>query len=80
MIRSTLPEEGVIGHGSDALVDLLAGLDIAAWHHLRAWTEWPAADAIAMGQPFALRVIEPVLAALARVYRETGWPGIGRAT
>jgi hypothetical protein len=32
-----------------------------------------------MGQPFALRVIEPVLTTLARVYRETVWPG-GRRT
>jgi hypothetical protein len=32
-----------------------------------------------MGQPFALRVIEPVLSALARVYLETVWPGGRRA-
>ena len=79
VIRSTVQDEGVIGRGWEALLELLAGLDIAAWHCLHVWTEWPAADAIAMGQPFALRVIEPVLTALARVYLETVWPG-GRRT
>jgi hypothetical protein len=79
VIRSTVRDEGVIGRGWEALVDLLAGLDIAAWHCLHVWTEWPAEDAITMGQPFALRVIEPVLTALARVSLETVWPG-GRGT
>jgi len=32
-----------------------------------------------MGQPFALRVIEPVLTALVRVHLETVWPGGRRA-
>jgi hypothetical protein len=75
VIRSTLPDEGVIGRGWEALVDILAGLDIAAWRDLHVWTEWPADDAIAMGQPFALRAMKPVLTALARVSLETVWPG-----
>ena len=72
---STLPGEGVIGRGPEALVDLLASPDIAAWHCLHVWTGRPAAHAIAMGQPFALRAIEPVLIDLANVYSETVWPG-----
>ena len=80
VIRSTVPGEGVIGRGWEALLRLLAGLDIAAWHCLHVWREWPAADAIAMGHPFALRAIEPVLTALAQVYLETVWPGGRRAT
>ncbi len=71
----TVRDEGVVGRGWEALHELLAGLDIAAWHDLHVWREWPAADAIAMGQPFALRAVAPVLVDLARVYLETGWPG-----
>jgi hypothetical protein len=32
-----------------------------------------------MGQPFALRAMEPALVDFARVYRESVWPG-GRRT
>ena len=79
VIRSTLLDEGVIGRGWEALVDLLAGLDIAAWQELPALTGWPAADAIAMGQPFAPGHRPPVLMALARVNLETMGPGGRRA-
>lgn len=47
----------------------------ARWHCLHVWRKWPAADAIAMGQPFAFRAIEQVLVDLAKVYLETMWPG-----
>ena len=75
VICSTVRDEGVIGRGPEALHELLPGLDIAAWHDLHIWREWPAADAIAMGQPFALRAVAPVLEDLARVDLETVWPG-----
>ncbi len=79
VIRSTVPDEGIIGRGWEALHALLAGLDIAAWHDLHIWREWSAADAIAMGQPFALRALAPVLEDLARVDLEAVWPGGRRA-
>jgi hypothetical protein len=45
VIRSTVRDEGVIGRGPEPLHELLAGLDIAAWHDLHVWHEWPAAGA-----------------------------------
>ena len=63
--------------GWDALLDRLAKLDRATWHDLHVWREWPAEEAIAMGQPFALREVAPVLVDLARVYLDTVWPGRG---
>jgi hypothetical protein len=61
--------------GWDALLDRLSTLDRATWHDLHIWREWPAEEAIAMGQPFALREVAPVLTDLARVYLDTVWPG-----
>ena len=52
---------------------------VVAQHDLHVWGEWPAEEAIAMRQPFALREAAPVLGDLARVYLDTVWPG-GRAT
>ena len=49
------------------------------WHDLHVWREWPAEEAIAMGQPSALREVVPVLVDLAHVYLDTLWPGRGRA-
>ena len=65
--------------GWDALLDRLSTLDRTTWHDLHIWREWPAEEAIAMGQPFALREVAPVLVDLARVYLDTVWPGRGRA-
>ena len=65
--------------GWDALLDRLAKLDRRTWHDLHIWREWPAEEAIAMGQPFALREVGPVLVDLARVYLDTVWPRRGRA-
>ena len=67
-----------LASGWDALLDRLTKLDRAKWHDLHIWRAWPAEDAIAMGQPFALRETAPVLVDLARVYLDTVWPG-GRA-
>ena len=61
------------------LLDRLTKLDRTTWHDLHIWREWPAEEAIAMGQPFALREVAPVLLDLARVYLDTVWPGRGRA-
>ena len=41
---------------------------MGAWHDFHIWRERPAAEAIEMGQPFALRELLPVLTDLARVY------------
>ena len=64
-----------IAKGWDALLDRLARLDRTQWHDLHVWREWPAEDAIAMGQPFATRELVPVLVDLARVYVDAVWPG-----
>jgi hypothetical protein len=68
-----------LAKGWAALLDRLAKLDRTRWHDLHIWREWPAADAIAMGQPFATRELVPVLVDLARVYVDAVWPGRGRA-
>jgi hypothetical protein len=64
-----------LASGWDALLDRLPTLDRTKWHDLHIWREWPAGEAIAMGQPFALREVAPVLVDLARVYLDTVWPG-----
>jgi hypothetical protein len=64
-----------VGVGWDALLELLRGLDPAEWHALHIWREWPAEEAVAMGQPFAVHEVAPVLVDLARVYLDTIWPG-----
>jgi hypothetical protein len=64
-----------LASGWDALLDRLSRLDRTAWHDLHVWREWPADEAIAMGQPFALREVAPVLVDLGRVYLDTVWPG-----
>ncbi len=63
-----------IATGWDALLDRLAKLDRTQWHDLHIWREWPAEEAIAMGQPFATRELAPVLVDLAGVYIDTVWP------
>jgi hypothetical protein len=63
-----------LASGWDALLDRLTTLDRTTWHDLHVWGEWPAEEAIAMGQPFALRAVAPVLTDLARVYLDTVWP------
>ena len=68
-----------LARGWDALLDRLAKLDRATWQDLHIWREGPGEEAIAMGQPFALRAVAPVLVDLARVYLDTVWPGRGRA-
>ena len=64
-----------LASGWDALPDRLTTLDRTAWHDLHVWREWPAEEAIAMGQPFAPRQLVPVLVDLGRVYLDTVWPG-----
>ena len=64
-----------IATGWGALLDRLSRLDRTKWHDLHIWREWPAEDAIAMGQPFAVREVVPVLVDLAVVYLDTVWPG-----
>jgi hypothetical protein len=68
-----------LAKGWDALLDRLSTLDRTTWHDLHLWREWPAEEAISMGQPFAIRAVAPVLLDLARVYLDTVWPGWGRA-
>ena len=77
--RARLEDGRRLGTGWDALFDRLTRLDRTTWHDLDIWREWPAEEAIAMGQPFALREVAPVLLDLARVYLDTVWPGWGRA-
>ena len=67
-----------LASGWDALLDRLTTLDRTKWHDLHIWREWPAEEAIAMGQPFALREVAPGLTDLARVYLDMVWPR-GRA-
>lgn len=57
-----------VGIGWEALADRVTALPADAWHDLHVWREWPAEQAIAAGQPFAARELEPVLLALAEVY------------
>jgi hypothetical protein len=65
----------LLASGWDAVLDRLSTLNRTAWHDLHIWREWPAEEAIAMGQPFALREVAPVLTDVARVYLDTVWPG-----
>ena len=57
----------------------LSKLDRRTRHDLHLRRVWPAEQAIAMGQPFALREVAPVLLELAQVYLDTVWAGRGRA-
>ena len=66
-----------IAKGWNALLDRLARLDRTQWHDLHVWPEWPAEEAIAMGQPSAMRELVPVLVDLAHVYLATLWQGEG---
>ena len=68
-----------LANGWDALLDLLSKLDRRTRHDLHLRRVWPAEQAIAMGQPFALRGVAPVLLDLARVDLDTVCPGRGRA-
>ena len=47
------------------------------WHDLHIWREWPAEEAIAMGQPFAMRELVPVLVDLAQRVPGHGVAGEG---
>jgi hypothetical protein len=67
-----------LASGWEALLDRLLTLDRTKWHDLHIWREWPAEEAIAMGQRFALREVAPALVDLARVYLDTVWPGGAR--
>ncbi|MEO8273418.1 MAG: hypothetical protein ABI620_05090 [Chloroflexota bacterium] len=62
------PGGEAIAAGWDGLLKALEGLPERRWHDFHVWREWPAAEAIAMGQPFALRELVPVLADLAPIY------------
>jgi hypothetical protein len=62
------PDGSVAGRGWEGLDDALAALPPDRWHDLHIWREWPAAEAIAAGQPFAFRELVPVLLDLAGVY------------
>jgi hypothetical protein len=64
-----------LASGWDALLGRLSTLDRTTWHDRHIWREGPADEAIAMGQPFALQEVAPVLVGLARVYLDTVWPG-----
>ena len=68
-----------IATGWDALLDRLARLDRTQWHDLHVWPEWPAEEAIAMGQPFAIRELVPVLVDLAQRVPGHGVAGGGDA-
>ena len=72
VVRST--DGRKLGSGWGLLLDRLEALDRTKWHDLHVWREWSAEAAIAMGQPFALREVSPVLVDLARVYLATVWP------
>jgi hypothetical protein len=58
----------VMGRDWAALTSALRDLPLGKWHDLHIWREWPAEEAIAAGQPFALRSMAPVLLDLAAVY------------
>lgn len=62
------PDDRVLAEGWDGLLGLLEALPAGIWHDFHIWREWPAAEAIGIGQPFALRELVPVLIDLARVY------------
>jgi hypothetical protein len=57
-----------VGRGWDGLVSALEALPNGEWHDLHVWRQWPAAEAMAAGHPFAVSVMLPVLMDLARVY------------
>ena len=59
---------GATGNGWDALVERLEALPDTEWYDFHIWKEWPAEQAMTMGQPFAQREIVPVMTDLARVY------------
>jgi hypothetical protein len=61
-------DERELGRGWNALLARLEGLPAGTWHDLQLWREWPADQAIEMGQPFALRELVPVMVDLARIY------------
>jgi hypothetical protein len=79
VIRSTVRDEGVIGRGPEALVDLLAGLDIAAWHGLHVCPCVAGHRRDRDGAAVRAPGDRARAHALARVYLETVWPGGRRA-
>ena len=46
------------------------------WVDLHIWRTWPAAEAVAAGQPFALPELAPFLLDLGRLYLEAIGPRI----
>ena len=75
------PQRLEIGRGWESLRELLLGLPVGDWHNLHIWREWPADEAIARRQPFAVEEMLPVLRDLARVYLAVVGPvakGTGR--
>jgi hypothetical protein len=58
----------IVGSGWKELGLALQALPEGTWHDLHVWREWPADEAIAAGQPFALESMAPVLLDLTAVY------------
>ena len=59
-----------LGRGWLNFVERLAGLPDDRWYGFHIWKEWPAAEAIADGHPFAVEKMLPVLLDLASIYLE----------
>jgi hypothetical protein len=64
------------GMGWESLASIVATLPEGKWHDLHVWREWPAEEAVAAGQPFALHAMVPVLRDLAATYEEVIGGGI----
>ena len=58
----------IAGREWDFVADTLAAIPAALWVDLHIWRTWPAEEAVAVGQPFALRELAPVLTDLAELY------------
>jgi hypothetical protein len=57
-----------LARGWDELAASLAAAPKDKWVDLHLWRTWPADEAIAAGQPFAMRELMPVLVDLGRIY------------
>lgn len=62
------PDGTEVVRGWPALAEHLAAVPETTWLDLHVWRTWPAAEAIAAGQPFALNALAPVLRDLAGCY------------
>jgi hypothetical protein len=68
----------VVGRDWAALTSALRDLPEGKWHDLHIWRQWPAEEAIAAGQPFALESMALVLLDLAAAYEMVvGYGGKG---